>query len=188
MSDFFLVAFDFSRSLKLSELQDKLEIASLQKKILSSLPGLDEMTLDADQCQALTFKLVPVSDLFNVYAAPLELYEICLLIMNVCKTNDLDTIITLWKRIISRELQGVFSERPDVQDILLMLKEDADLVDGSVNPEEIEFESGEWIRPLKEKVANLAKQLWGKGADFTVPLSFLVPLLEGISFSIICIL
>jgi hypothetical protein len=165
--------------MKLSELKDKLEVALLQKKILLELGGLDETGLDSEKKQALQYKLLTVSDLFNDFAAPLGLYEICLLIMSVCKTNDSSTIQDIWRRILSSVLHKVWSTREEVQRVLRAIHEDI-VEEGSVEAIEFEFESGEWIRPLKEKVIYLGKQLWGKGSDYTFPLLHIIPVLEGL--------
>lgn len=166
--------------MKLSELKDKLEVALLQKKILISLGGLDETGLDSEKKQALKYKLLSVSELFNDFAAPMGLYEICLLIINVCKTNDSSTIENIWKRIISSVLDNVWSEKEEVQGVLRALKDDN--IEGSAEREKIsDFESGEWIRPMQEKITSLGKQLWGKGADFTYPLLLIIPIVEGSS-------
>jgi nuclear pore complex protein Nup155 len=164
--------------MKLSELKDKLEVALLQKKILLKIGGLDETGLDSEKKQALQYKLLTVSDLFNDFAAPLGLYEICLLIMSVCKTNDSSTIQDIWKRILSSVLQKVWSTKEEVQSVLRAIHDDT-LEEGSVEAIEVEFDSGEWIRPLKEKIIYLGKQLWGKGSDYTFPLLHIIPVLEG---------
>lgn len=161
--------------MRLSELKDKLEVALLQKKILLKLGGLDDETrLDPGQKQSLQYKLLTVSELFNDFAAPLGLYDICLLIMSVCKTNDSRTIQDIWNRIFSSVLHKVWSTREEVQRVLRAIHDEI-FEEGPV-----EFESGEWIRPLKEKVIYLGKQLWGKGSDYTFPLLLIIPILEGL--------
>jgi len=170
-------------AMKLNELKDKLEVASLQKRILSAIPPSvsgGETSLFGGQYHSLANKLLSVSDLFNDYAAPMGMYEICLLIMNMCKTNDPNTIRALWNCIISRELQDVRSEREDVQDFIRSLKEGTPLEDSIADTYGWEFESGEWIRPLKDKITSLGRELWDKGAAYTFPLQAIVPILEGV--------
>ena len=48
-----------------------------------------------------------------------------------------------------------------------------------------EFENGEWIPRLRNRVTSLGKELFGKGADYTFPLDLLVNELEGTCVDII---
>ncbi len=42
------------------------------------------------------------------------------------------------------------------------------------------FDDGEWIPRLRNRVSTLGKELYGKGADYTVPLDLIVQALEGL--------
>ena len=57
--------------------------------------------------------------------------------------------------------------------------EDEEIVFGSGAGNVQQFENGEWIPRLRNRVTSLGKELFGKGADYTFPLDLIVRELEG---------
>jgi nuclear pore complex protein Nup155 len=206
-SHVFFSFFSFDRAVpsnKVTELQDQLDVANLQSRLLEAAPPQPMMgtssheneeeqegVLSAATYHALGHEFIRVSDLFYVYAYPMEMYEFCLLIVNICKNNDTDTIDTLWQNILCRELEncGVWSPNPNVSQLLTSLgvttteENQEDQHQGSNSNDNgssnsNRFEDGRWAQTLSDKISGLGQDLYGSGADYTFPLSFLIPKLE----------
>ena len=166
---------------------EHLDVARLQQQTLKTITSLGlEGQLGADALQNLRMTLVLVSDIYNDYATPLNLYGICLRILHSCRHDDANTIDMLWKKIICQEILPCSTRSEATMNFL------ESLADGSGNEESIDFlsadkqdsalplfESGAWLEPVKRKVAGLGSELFGKGADYVCPVEFLVITLEG---------
>ena len=173
-----------------TQADEQLDIASLQSRLLDSILASDSLVndVDAPKLDALKTSLVPVSDMYNEYAGPLALYDICLLILRTCHENDTDNIVKLWKSILCDYIIPCRVRDPSAQSFLAELKrgsmlEEEDIVlDGSAGPAYASlplFEDGGWIPKLKDRVLGLGKDLYGQGADYTFPLELIVRTLEG---------
>jgi len=121
-------------------------------------------------------KLLGVSELYNKYAAPLGLYEICLSILQSCKTND-PSIEILWRSLLSKEMI-LRSGNPTVRNVLDELRKGTPLEDIDTSGVEESFETGKWITNVKETVIKTGRELYGKGADYAFPLLLLTTKLE----------
>lgn len=135
----------------------------------------------------LQYTLVNVSELYNNFACDLNLFDVCLLILETCRQNEAGSINRLWKSIICEEVIPCQTSSQSVIDFLTMLKQ------GSVLEEEVivfgeneaggnnqKFENGEWIPSLRNRITALGKELFGNGADYTFPLDLIVRELEGL--------
>lgn len=108
---------------KLQDLKEKLQIAELQRNVFlvlseefneissftraqatqsSSSETERQYKLLADNIQKLQFSLFAISDLFNSITEPYKLWEFSLIIIYLCKYDDLNLIQKLWKSIIYR--------------------------------------------------------------------------------------
>jgi len=160
-------------------------VATIQKRVLMAATQ-SENNLDSAKMDTLTFTLVTVSDLYNDYACPLNLFDICLLIMGTCQHNASDIITTLWKSVICEEILPCRTSAAPVMDFLGRLKQgsllaEETIVYGDGAGDTVQnFDSGEWIPRLRNRIATLGKELYGKGSDYTFPLDLLVKQLEGL--------
>lgn len=167
-----------------AQIQEQLDVATIQKRVLTTISQSQDTGLEQAKIDALKFTLVNISDLYNDYACPLNLFDVCLLILETCRRNDSDTINMLWKSIIC-EVLPCETNSASVVDFLTRLKQGSLLEDeaivhgnGAINNLQI-FETGEWIPRLRNRVTALGKDLFGKGADYTFPLDLIVKELEG---------
>ncbi len=175
----------------INQITEQIDVAKLQSRVLSAIMSSQNASqLDKEKLHELSSSLVHVSVLYNDYAAPLALYDLCLAIMQACRYDDEATIITLWKSILCEELLPCRTESGEVQNFLnllqrgsMMEEERVILTDSNVTHEDgnslMLFENGEWISSIKHRVISLGKELHGKGADFVFPIEFIVEQLEG---------
>ena len=173
-----------------SQADEQLDIASLQSRLLDAILASDSLVnnVGASELDALKTSLVPVSDLYNDYAGPLALYDMCLLILRTCHENDTASIAKLWKSILCDYIIPCRVRDPSAQTFLAELKrgsmlEEEDIVldesAGSAYAKLPLFEDGGWVPKLKDRVLGLGKDLYGQGADYTFPLDLIVRTLEG---------
>jgi nuclear pore complex protein Nup155 len=168
-----------------AQIQEQLDVATIQKRILTTIAQSQDADLEHAKMDALKYTLVNISDLYNEYACPLNLFDVCLLILETCRRNDLDTINVLWKSIICEEVLPCQTDSSSVVNFLTRLKRGSLLEeeviaygDGAANDLQM-FETGEWIPCLRNRVTSLGKELFGKGADYTFPIDLIVRELEG---------
>lgn len=101
----------------LKNLEDKLEVARVQKLILdavSTLVGTQHAGAAAtDAVRALNYTLYDISQLYTDFTEPFELWECKLAILNCSHHNDPLLIESVWANILERELRedGTGAER-----------------------------------------------------------------------------
>lgn len=167
-----------------------LDVARLQQQTLIEVRSLG-LQLEKELLQALEMTLVLVSDLFNEYTAPLNLYEMSLRILHSCRHQDTALIETLWKSVICQEILPCSTNSEATYNFLLSLMPD------STTPEEVAqsvvllsgengngeglplFESGSWLEKVRSRVTRLGRELFGQEADYVCPVGFLVTSMEG---------
>ncbi len=176
----------------ISQLNEQIDVAKIQTRILSTImSSSNAKNVDVDQIDALRTTLIDISMLYNDFAAPLGLYDICLAILQTCKHDDSSTINKLWRSILCEELLPCRTNSKAVQDFLANLQRDSMLEEESVilsrtsvikeNGEALmSFEDGDWITNIKSRVVSLGKELHGHGTDFVFPLNFVAECLEGL--------
>lgn len=172
---------------RIAQIQEQLDVATIQKRVLTTITQSQDSNLGSAKMDALQFSIVNVSDLYNEYACPLNLFDVCLIILETCRHREVDTISMLWKSIICEEILPCQTGSESVVEFLTMLKQGSMLEDetiafgdGAGANDMQKFENGEWIPRLRNRIAALGKELFGKGADYTFPLDLIVGDLEGL--------
>lgn len=161
----------------MAQLKEYLEVATLQRLILSAISqqvkdGLCDESVEED----ITYRLLDVSEMYNDVCGPFCLWELCLSILLVCGMSEHDNIRLLWKAIIVDEIPAD-SKNDAILAHLLDMRQDVPIRGGVVQGQ---FEDGDWIVRVKSKVINVARGLWGRGADYIVPVELLIFELEGL--------
>ena len=176
-----------------SQISEQIDVAKIQTRLLSTiLSSSNANKVDEDQIADIRTSLVDISKIYNEFAAPLGLYDICLAILQTCKHDDSSTITKLWRSILCEEMLPCRTSSRNVHDFLANLQRDSMLEEEiivlsstSVTKENGEplmaFEDGDWITNIKERVLCLGKELHGKGTDFVFPLHFIAECLEGLN-------
>ena len=167
--------------------QDTVDVAQLQRSILSSVCATNlESQLSPDKLQNLKTSLVSVSDLYNEFAGPLNLFDSCLFILHNCRQNSPQNILKLWSSVLCEEILPCATRSKLAYNVLQKLSEGS-LLDEQVvllgsDGQNIQslplFEHGLWVDTLKIRVVSLGKELYGKGTDFVCPIDFLAARLE----------
>ncbi|KAL3774656.1 hypothetical protein HJC23_002465, partial [Cyclotella cryptica] len=170
---------------RILQITEQLDVAAIQQRVLAIAERSENTHLDSAKMDALSFSLVNVSDLYNEYAGPLNLFDICLLIMETCRRNNPIEIKTLWKSIFCEEILPCGTNSRVAFEYLNELKDGSlvqeDIIFGKNNDDTIhQFENGSWVSRLKARVTDLGRSLYGKGADYTFPLDLLLETLEGL--------
>ena len=173
---------------KITEVKDTLCVARLQLRILSDIGAIPKADRDIspDQYQRLNAQLIPISELYNNYAAACDLYNRCLLILHACQNDDSQTIFRLWKLVICKEIIPTATRNHDINAKLQQFLAEVELqqsvrllIDQEPAAGLPIFEEGVWVRQLEISVIDLGKELYGSGADYVFPVDFLISQLEG---------
>jgi nuclear pore complex protein Nup155 len=174
---------------KVKEVSETLSVARLQNRILRSVDSMKpdlppDMT--EEKYEKLSLSLVQVSELYNDYAAALSLFDHCLLILHSCRHDDVWTIQSLWKNIICEQLLPCATRKEEVYHFLQNFVADVGLGDEIKFLSETTaadsfpvFENDEWMKGLEGRIVGLGKELYGTGADYVVPIDYLLSNLEG---------
>ena len=168
---------------QLEEVQSNLDVANVQNRILDILLSNIELSsiVGAEKIETLSKTIVNATKLLNEYAAVLQLWDFCLIIIHCCRSRGESfdgTIQGLWRTIIGEILprSAAYPEKNKHAAKLLNRIHEQSYVekkdDGS------KFEEGRWIVPLKSKIVSLGNELYGSGADHTFPLVLLSGELE----------
>lgn len=173
----------------ITQIRETLDVAILQRRLLNAISSSAlEEKLEGALYSTLKSTLVPVSDLYNDYAGPLNLFDLCLLILHSCQHNDTNTIEILWKSILSEELVPCATRSKSAYHFLQnlitgsLVEENIVLVSGEHNRNNSGlplFENRDWLNRLKGRIISLGKELFGKGADYVFPVEFIIANLEG---------
>lgn len=169
---------------RVTQIAEQLDVAATQQRILTIVQQSKNINLEQEKMDALSFSLVNVSDLYNDFAAPLNLFDLCLEIMMMCRQNDPTHITTLWKSVICEEMLPCGTSSRVAFEHLNDLKSGSMIEEDIVFGENLDnnlkqFDNGSWVPRLKATVTELGKNLYGKGADYTFPVDFLLETLEG---------
>ncbi|XP_046658271.1 nuclear pore complex protein Nup155 [Homalodisca vitripennis] len=98
----------------LHELEDYLEVANVQKKVLDALSSSLSMHRQADDAiRRLNSCLLTITELYADFAEPYNLWECKLAIIDVSGHDDLDLIQRIWDNIIQDELRKSTSLAPE---------------------------------------------------------------------------
>jgi nuclear pore complex protein Nup155 len=177
------------RQAKLKEAADMLHIAQLQSRILGNIESARRngtLSISADSYEILSTSIVPVSELYNDYAAEYCLFDDCLYLLHACRHADERVIHFYWKSILVEELLPCATRNENIYNFLRNFLADS-AVDESVKylqPNESSnslhlFESGGWTKQIESRIINLGNELYGTGFDEVFPVEYLLGLLEG---------
>jgi len=181
---------DLSRCI--SQVGEQIDIAKLQSRILAQiLHSQNADKINKDQLTVLETKLVNVSDLYNVFACPLAMYDVCLVIIQTCKYNDEATVLKLWKSIICEEILPCRTENSEVLSFLTQFKENSLLEEEevvlssstvrTVTGEILKcFDDGDWKTGLISRVTGLGRELLREGSQSVFPIQHISDWLENI--------
>eukprot|EP00815_Leptocylindrus_aporus_P009885 CAMPEP_0116051942 /NCGR_PEP_ID=MMETSP0322-20121206/1276_1 /TAXON_ID=163516 /ORGANISM="Leptocylindrus danicus var. apora, Strain B651" /LENGTH=350 /DNA_ID=CAMNT_0003534779 /DNA_START=274 /DNA_END=1326 /DNA_ORIENTATION=- len=167
------------------EVQNYVDVLNVQSRINAvvesnvNLRGL----LDAAGLEQLSKTVVSADDLLNDFAAKLQMWDFCLIIIHCCRKRDVEfdgTIQKLWYTIMSEILPSRV-EDPSANQIaakLLQRIHDQSIVEKQDRG--VTFETGAWITSLKTAVITLGSELYGSGADHTFPVTLVLGELESL--------
>jgi nuclear pore complex protein Nup155 len=171
-----------------TQVAESLAVAKLQSRILNTVNS-SQFSLTEEDRKKLELSLVEVSDLYNLYALPMNMNENCLFVLHTCRHNNEDYIGSHWRGIVCEEilpcstrseqvynfLRNLIAEVGSEQNFFITLLSETATADDS----QPLFESGVWMKKLESRVVSLGKELYGTGADYVFPTYFIVSLLEG---------
>ncbi|KAL7580131.1 hypothetical protein ACA910_012889 [Epithemia clementina (nom. ined.)] len=170
-----------------AETEDNLKIATVQDRVvrrIESLPDFPE-EIDHSKFEKLKTHLVEATPLYNEFVAKVPLFDLCLVMLHMCRHNDSHSITILWKNAICEVILPCCTRSSDMYESLLEFAGEVDLADrvthlsdtmeaGSVRL----FEDGNWVVPVHDLVVRLGRELYGSGADYTFPVRFILEQLE----------
>ncbi|TBU35136.1 nucleoporin [Dichomitus squalens] len=91
----------------LTELEEKLEVAQVQLELYNTLlPRQNDPEL-AERFKALSYRLYNITELYQLYADPLDLPLIKLLILHVSEHRDESIVRPIWNKIFEEAVEGV---------------------------------------------------------------------------------
>ncbi|XP_067621641.1 nuclear pore complex protein Nup154 [Eurosta solidaginis] len=99
--------YSIANGVLLKELEDKLEIARVQKCILDTLSACRQTDHNVVQAlEKLNYTLYDITQLYQQFADPFDLWECKLTILNCSHHNDPLLIETVWSQIINKAVDG----------------------------------------------------------------------------------
>lgn len=107
----------------LRDLEDKLEVAQIQKQIYDTLSsGTTRNNIDSmqvrDAIRSLDMKLYNMSQLYSDYAENFDLWECQLVILNCSHHNEPRLINSIWSHILDKELEEAGSTTDKAQRLI----------------------------------------------------------------------
>lgn len=166
------------------ETEENLSFAKLQARILNSIDSTIYI-IEEGKMEELECTLLSASDLFNKFAHPYDMHEICLLLLHACQFPNPDVIREVWKKMLCSMIFPCSTRNSDVLQTLEVFlhgfgtgNQRITLLDAGRSGEDPVFENGSWISNVEEAVVRLGKQIVGHGADFVFPVEFLAGCLE----------
>ncbi|XP_023298970.2 nuclear pore complex protein Nup154 [Lucilia cuprina] len=104
------VGYSITNGVLLKELEDKLEIARVQKTVLDAVSALALTNNDANKAvENLNKILYDITQLYENFADPFDLWECKLTILNCSHHNDPLLIESVWGQIINKSVEGTGS-------------------------------------------------------------------------------
>ncbi|XP_008546864.1 nuclear pore complex protein Nup155 [Microplitis demolitor] len=109
----------------LRELEDKVEVARIQQQILTTITNqqrlYDPMTIK-DARLRLNSSLLDITQLYEDYADPLQLWECKLAIIHCSGHQDAMLVQGIWSNIIDNELKNAYAQSPEDKMTVVMSK------------------------------------------------------------------
>ncbi|CAJ1953445.1 unnamed protein product [Cylindrotheca closterium] len=173
---------ELTRNKKMVE--EKLMIARLQGRILQAMDST-KYEVKEENLLELRSSLLSPNVLFNKYAMPFDMFELCLLLLHVCRHDDASHVKQFWKSLMCDEIfpvstrsERVFQALREFTDGSLLDNPVISLVDQSSPSSDEYFESGRWMKGLEGRIVALGRDLIGASAQNTFPIDFLISSLE----------
>ena len=69
---------------RIRDIQDQLDVATIKKRILTTISHSQDVNLPDSEMDALKFTLLDVTKMYNDYACALNLFDVCLLLLGTC--------------------------------------------------------------------------------------------------------
>ncbi|KAI0735282.1 nucleoporin [Earliella scabrosa] len=91
----------------LTDLEEKLEVAQVQLELYNTLLPRQHDPEVVDRFKALSQRLYNITELYQIYADPLDLPLIKLLIFHVAEHRDESVVRPIWNRIFEEAIEGV---------------------------------------------------------------------------------
>ncbi|XP_044758799.1 nuclear pore complex protein Nup155 [Coccinella septempunctata] len=128
----------------LRDLEDKLDVAKVQEQILSALKNMNNGRTPSinDAISALDSGLYQISQLYENFAEPFELWECKLAIIECAGYSDAPLVESIWKNILKNELKSsahINSANDRLSQILSKVKLLARTYSSSVNCFPLEY-------------------------------------------------
>jgi len=161
-----------------------LGIAKLQSRILNSIDSTIYIIEEKDM-KRLEHSLLAGSTLYNDFACPYDMFEICLLLFHACEYDDISGIHKTWKDFLCAEIFPCSTRNNDVFLGLEKFREGSSmedqlviLLDSNSSGKHPIFENGLWISKVEETVVRLGKQIFCHNANVVFPVDFISGCLE----------
>ncbi|XP_024084605.1 nuclear pore complex protein Nup154 isoform X1 [Cimex lectularius] len=105
------------------ELEDLVQVTRVQKQVLDKISGMiNTHSMAEEACKKLNSNLLSITELFEDFAEPFQLWECKLTILNCAGHDDQELIKSIWNEIIKYELDQCTSSLPDEQMLVVMSK------------------------------------------------------------------
>jgi len=166
---------------KVRQVQDFLDSASIQKRILSQLMSCGK-EVDESILFQLKNQLLDISTLLNEYATRYSMYDLCLVILNVCKYSNTEYIQALWKFLFCSWVPMKSSDQ-NVEQFLYNEFRVGTTFEDNLSKQSSFDDCNLWLPTFQAQFVQLGKELWGKGADYTFPIGFLIQKLSKLQFA-----
>jgi len=176
------------------ELEEQLEVARLQQRILVALQselhvlhdkqdkfefeGTDiraEVIQMSESVAELSVRLIPVSELYNDYASRYRLWKLCLVTLGICSHDDRDVISVLWRALIYNKVP---STSRDASTSAWLQRELNTVERDPYKTEDSSFDEEVWRISLQKAITDLGKELYNSQYPFTFPVPYLCKELE----------
>jgi len=161
-----------------------LGIAKLQSRILNSIDSTIYVIEEKDM-KRLEYSLLAVTTLYNDFAFPYDMFEICLLLFHACGYDDISGIHKIWKDFLCAEVFPCSTRNNDVFIGLEKFREGSSmedqqviLLDSNSSGKDPIFENGLWVSKVEETVVRLGKQIFCHDANVVFPVDFISRCLE----------
>nr|CAG4708404.1 unnamed protein product [Naegleria fowleri] len=141
----------------LTILQDKLDVARIQKRVLSQIQMLPRTDETMNAITTLNSSLLDLNTLYNVYADPMDLLESRLCILHCARHKDDKLIQELWNELIDISMKNglqytedkIASLGKDLSGIFFPLE----FICGQLEKRTLDKQPSDWvIKLMKEKV------------------------------------
>lgn len=136
--------------------QELFEVANVQLDLLSVIKGDSRISKENKEIavQALDYKIMSITELFNNYADPLGYYELCLLIFKISDYKNTDDILKRWEFFFERLFHEFLVKDKQSQDSFYIVVHNAFTAIGP------KISSNDLVFPIDELVRLIAKYIY----------------------------